>query len=95
MKNRNLSYKIPDIKAVRALTRLLGKLEVPSLYYTYEDMGYVMYCTKTNSPIDENKRYMKAYGYGLLESKLFVEKLFNYTTRQLPAEVPCMPYPRD
>jgi hypothetical protein len=86
--------KIPDIKALRSLTRLLGKLEVPSLHHTYVDESYRQYCIDRAIPMEQDKLYVKTYGYGLAESKAFVERWFDYQTpeQQVPTH---MPYPRN
>lgn len=91
--NRHVSYKISDIKALRSLTKLLGKLEIPSLYHKYLDIGYLAYCAKVNCEVLEDLRYIHYFGYGLAESKAFVEQWFNYTKELSPTEVPCQPWP--
>lgn len=93
-KNRHVSYKIPDIKAIRSLTKLLGKLQVPGLYHKYEDQSYLAYCYISSHDIDENLRYIHHVGYGLAESKAFIEQWFNYTKELSPTEVPCPPWPQ-
>ena len=96
--NRSLSNKIPDIKALRSLTRLLGKLHVPSCYYTYEDTAYE-YSEETGKLINTYQVKKEAYGFGLKESKDFVEGWFEYdqqlTRPNDDDDAPWMPYPRD
>jgi len=66
MRDHNLL--IPDIKAVRSITRFLGKLGITECYYDY----------KTNNPFipSEEKRN---YGWGLAETKRYVEEKYHYT----------------
>ena len=94
-KNRHTSYKIPDIKAIRSLTRLLGKLEIPGMHWKYEDLGYADYCRHAGLPIDEEKKYVRRYGYGLAEAKAFVERWFNYTQELSPTETAYVFPPRN
>jgi hypothetical protein len=94
-RNRHVSYKIPDIKALRSLTRLLGKLNIRPCYFVYEDLGYVDYCNNRNFIIDNDRRFKTSYGYGLAESKVFVEQWINYTQELSPTEVPWTMFPRN
>lgn len=92
-RNRHVSYKIPDIKALRSLTKLLGKLEIKPLYQVQDNTGYIQFCNQRNLPTDHMKQYEVSHGYGLAESKAFVEQWFNYTKELSPTEVPCQPWP--
>ena len=68
--------KIPDIKAVRALTRLLGKFRIkrcfrvyPSLVHIYDEFGQFQGTTEG---------YGVQIGWGLKESKDYVESKYMY-----------------
>lgn len=91
-------HKIPDIKAVRSLTRLLGKLHIPSCYYTYPELVPVF--DKDGFQTGTMHIDKESYGFGLKEAKDFVEAWFDYEVpQQEPKQhagvaAPYMPYPR-
>lgn len=97
-KQRDINTKIPDIKAVRVLSRLLGKLHLPSCYSKYRSV---------EPEYDEYGKFLgtvekdvEAYGFGLAEAKAFVERWFEYVKSPAPPPPikqvpPWMPYPRD
>lgn len=96
-KQRDINAKIPDIKAVRVLSRLLGKLHLPSCYSKYRSVEpeydeYGKFLGTVEKDVD-------AYGFGLAEAKVFVERWFEYkvpSSSNSPKQVPpWMPYPRD
>lgn len=71
MKRRPNQLKIPDIKVIRSLTRLLGKLQVPSCYrLSHEDVGDF---DSNGQYIGVKKEWKQVYGWGLKESKDYVE----------------------
>jgi hypothetical protein len=92
--DRPANKRLPDIKVVRGLTRLLGKLHLPCCFTRYQ---------RTTSHYDESGALLstyivteEGYGYGLKESKDFVERWFNYVNPpSLADSYPWMPYPRD
>lgn len=70
MKRRNGHLKIPDIKVIRALTRLLGLSGVASLHRTHWHPGNQ---TSNYQPFDQH-----VYGWGLKETKDYVERIYDY-----------------
>lgn len=92
------NHKIPDIKVLRSLTRLLGKLHIPSCYHAYDEL---------TPQYDDNGQRLpdklirkESYGFGLKESKDFVEVWFDYEypvkeADAQPTSAPWMPYPRN
>ena len=70
MTRRSIDLKIKDIKAIRSLTRVLGKLiKIRSCYRNYTDehqrqAGY--------------HRVVETFGWGLKESKEYVESKYDY-----------------
>ena len=70
MKRRPNNQKIPDIKAFRALTRLLGLSGVSSLHRVHWHPGNV---TSNYQPFDQH-----VYGLGIKESKDLVERVYDY-----------------
>jgi hypothetical protein len=77
-KIRPANAKIPDIKVIRALTRLLGKLHIPSCHRIYTDEGYRQWCQSSGHPIQHEKLYTEIFGWGLKESKDYVELKYSY-----------------
>jgi len=73
MKRRANQLKIPDIKVVRALTMLLGKLGIEGLSRSY-------YITDDNNNVIGGKTI---FGWGLKETKDYVESKYDY---YLPAQ---------
>lgn len=95
---RSNNMKIPDIKAVRSLTRLLGKLHIPSCYHRYDEL--TPQYNDIGQHIGDKLITKEAYGYGLKESKDFVEAWFEYEhpvkeADAQPTSAPWMPYPRN
>ena len=78
MKRRRSDTKIPDIKAVRTLTSLLGKFGVSHCYRTYKDLSYEDFCRHHSVVPDEDKLWKKQYGFGLKEAKDYVESKYIY-----------------
>ena len=76
MKRRENQYKIPDIKVILSLTRLLGAFQIPSCYrYGPQQVGNY----------DVNGKYIgikivasPIYGWGLKECKDYVESKYDY-----------------
>jgi hypothetical protein len=93
--SRTRANLIRDIKALRSFTRLLGKLHLPSCFFRYEETAY-----NFNDAHNVTGAYQvskESYGFGLKESKDFVEKWFEYeeaSPSAVPDVAPCMPYPR-
>lgn len=83
-KIRDLDLKILDIKALRALTRLLGKFRLPSLYHVSKDIGYENFCKSMGFTPVESKLWIKSYGLGLQDSKLWVERMYHYEILRWP-----------
>ena len=87
IRDRNL--KIPDIKAIRSVTRLLGKFGIRGLYQdnpTYWEGIRLGYPPNPNYP-------PKVYGIGLREAKDYIEAKYHYTAppkkRNLIEDVKC------
>lgn len=93
-KNRHTSYKIPDIKVIRALSKLLGKLQIKPCYNIIDNTDYIKHLESSGVPHDM-ERFQYFYGYGLAEAKAFVEQWFNYTKELSPTEVPWSMFPRN
>jgi hypothetical protein len=95
--SRSGHYKIPDIKAIRTITRFLGKLHVPKCYYVYEELTPQF--NDIGQHIGDSLVRKEAYGYGLKEAKDFVEAWFDYESpakdEPMPTQPPWMPYPRN
>lgn len=75
--SRDRNLKIPDIKAVRSLTRLLGKIGIKDLYRdnpTYWEGIRLGYPPHPMYP-------PKVYGLGLKEAKDYIEAKYNYKER--------------
>lgn len=69
---RDVNLKIPDIKAIRGLTRLLGLLGISMCRMHYPPPP---------APWTYNKSHPEwSYGFGLKESKDLVERTFHYAT---------------
>lgn len=73
---RPIHQKIPDIKVVRALTRFLGKLHIPSCYHPYREEAY--HYDDNNNLIGKTWIDKESYGWGLKESKDYVEGKYEY-----------------
>lgn len=67
--NRDVNLKIPDIKALRSLSRLLGKLHI---YFAVRN-------PPPPHPYGYSNNYPEwSYGIGLAEAKFYVENKYNY-----------------
>ena len=100
MRARASNLKIPDIKALRGLSRLLGKLHIPCCYHRFTEVTYDY--DDNNVLIGTHDIVKEGYGFGLKESKDFVERWFDYSQPPIPegfpapaVSAPWMPYPRD
>lgn len=76
MKKRRLSsYKIPDIKALRGLIKILGMFHVTCYYVARETKYHYDSFNQLTGTSLIDKEY---YGIGLKEAKDYVESKFDY-----------------
>lgn len=73
---RDINQKIFDIKALRAITRLLGKLHISPCYTKHTDTEYIY--DKAGNLIHTFPIVKEFYGIGLAEAKAYVEKKYIY-----------------
>lgn len=81
-KYRHESEKVPDIKAFRSCTKLLGKLGVASCFHSFNVQ--VPHFDKTGSITHYTVEKEINYGWSLLDSKKYIERQFNYTLSKPP-----------